>query len=391
MNLLELKEKLMQSKAYLDDEQFVKDILATTVENRKKEKEYKKKEEEYRKKEKEYKNKEEEYRKKEEENIRKAEERRLEREHELALARIQETRNIGNSNGEGEVSIDKLMKAVVTLTLTVPTKSEGWNVFFNSQEKAFKHKRVPEEFQAEILLKFLGDKASNVLVFKKEEDLREYAKVKTLILKEFEPTPQGRMKNEFMQSRRNPITNSNGTDTANGEAVVARVESSYLQSESNQNIINPLKRIPIFIDSKEIDAIVDSGTQIAIVNSSLVPKLKEKEGSRIVLTPAFGKQIEAKVCHVTIYFKNYDSNLFNIVDTLVAVTNQLNVLCLVTPKIHQLLTNPAEGEIGSSGGVHEEGKALALHFETEEECIGEKTPPGHQAQEQLGEKTKEPR
>ncbi|GFS41787.1 hypothetical protein TNIN_192121 [Trichonephila inaurata madagascariensis] len=52
MNVVDLKEKLMQSKAYSDDEEFVKDILATTIEDR-----------------------------------RKAEERRLERELELELAR----------------------------------------------------------------------------------------------------------------------------------------------------------------------------------------------------------------------------------------------------------------------------------------------------------------
>ncbi|GFQ89147.1 hypothetical protein TNCT_597961 [Trichonephila clavata] len=105
INLLDLKQKLMQSKAYLEDEKFVKDILATTVEDRKKEE----KREEYRKKE-------EEYRKKEEENRRKAEERRLEREHELALARIGVTRDIESRSprvhSNGEVSIDKLMKAV---------------------------------------------------------------------------------------------------------------------------------------------------------------------------------------------------------------------------------------------------------------------------------------
>ncbi|GFQ65602.1 hypothetical protein TNCT_460071 [Trichonephila clavata] len=34
---------------------------------------------------------------------------------------------------------------------------------------------------------------------------------------------------------------------------------------------------------------------------------------------------------------------------------------------------------------------LTVHFESEEECIGEKTPPSRQAQERLGEKTNEPR
>ncbi|GFT16897.1 uncharacterized protein TNCV_3193631 [Trichonephila clavipes] len=133
----------------------------------------------------------------------------------------------------------------------------------------------------------------------------------------------------------------------------------------NENTVNHLKRIPIFIDSKEVDAIIDSGTQIALVHSSLVPKLKNKKESKIFFNSAFGKQIEAKVCCMIIYFKNYDNNLSISVNTLVAVTDQYNVPCLVTPEIHGLLTN----------SPHEERKVQVVHFETKEECIGENIPP----------------
>ncbi|GFR33402.1 retrovirus-related Pol polyprotein from transposon opus [Trichonephila clavata] len=167
--------------------------------------------------------------------------------------------------------------------------------------------------------------------------------------------PKERMKNGFTQSSRNSIANSSANDTTNREAAVATVESSYLQLEPNQNIVNPLKRIPIFIDSREIDAIIVSGSQIAVIHSSLVPRLKDKEGN-----------------------------------TLVAVTDQLNVPCLVTPEIHELLTKPADGGIGGSGGAHEERKVLAVHFETNERT-GEKTPPGRHVPERLREKTNEPR
>ncbi|GFQ97678.1 CCHC-type domain-containing protein [Trichonephila clavata] len=130
---------------------------------------------------------------------------------------------------------------------------------------------------------------------------------------------------------------------------------------------------------------------IAIVHSSLVPKLKDNEGIRIFLTPEFGKQIEAKVCRMTIYFKNFDNNIFNSVDRLVAVTAQLNIPCLVTPELHELLTNSEDGEIDCSGGAHEERKVLPVYFETKEERIGEKTPPDRQAPERLREKTNEQR
>ncbi|GFR26212.1 hypothetical protein TNCT_41141 [Trichonephila clavata] len=44
LGIMELKQKLMLSKAYLEDEEFVRDVLATTIEDRM-EKEDRKKEE----------------------------------------------------------------------------------------------------------------------------------------------------------------------------------------------------------------------------------------------------------------------------------------------------------------------------------------------------------
>ncbi|GBN25269.1 hypothetical protein AVEN_272268-1 [Araneus ventricosus] len=199
MMMGDLKLKLLTNKEYLEDAQFVKDSLISTVGNRKIEEENRKKAEENRKHEE----------KMREEEIRR-EERRIEREHELELARIRATRNDENrsppprvtSNGDGDISLDKLIKGVEILTVPVPRKAESWNLFFDSLERAYKHKKVPEEFQAEILLKLLGDKASNVLVYIKEEDLKGYAKVKDLILKEFEPTPQACFEN-FRKAKRN--------------------------------------------------------------------------------------------------------------------------------------------------------------------------------------------
>ncbi|GFR11506.1 hypothetical protein TNCT_119061 [Trichonephila clavata] len=82
LGIMELKQKLMLSKAYLEEEEFVRDVLATTIEDRMKKEEDKKKEEEYK----------EEHRKEEEEYRKKAEERHFERIQELELARIETAR-----------------------------------------------------------------------------------------------------------------------------------------------------------------------------------------------------------------------------------------------------------------------------------------------------------
>ncbi|GBO40905.1 hypothetical protein AVEN_129754-1 [Araneus ventricosus] len=212
-------------------------------------------------------------------------------------------------------------------------------------------------------------------------------------------------------------SNPNKNSSANQEAVAAKVDSSHLQSESVQNLVTPLKKINIYIHSKEIEAIIDSGTQISIVHSSLIPDLQDQEEtvtdklssdnlvtplkkiniyihskeieaiidsgtqisivhsspipdlqdqeeSKILLTPAFGGQIEAKICRVSIYYKNSGNNFFNNVDTLITVTDKLNVPCLITPGIYELLAN-SEDDISHvfDGEIHSKREALTLHSE----------------------------
>ncbi|GFS91682.1 hypothetical protein TNCV_1492501 [Trichonephila clavipes] len=88
-NVEDLKQKLMQSKAYLEDEKLVKVFSNTAMEERMEE-EWKQKIEEYKKKEEEYQNKAERRLEREQElkvARKKAEERRLETEHKLELVR----------------------------------------------------------------------------------------------------------------------------------------------------------------------------------------------------------------------------------------------------------------------------------------------------------------
>ncbi|GFT06214.1 integrase catalytic domain-containing protein [Trichonephila clavipes] len=61
---------------------------------------------------------------------------------------------------------------------------------FSCNEKAFQIKSVPDELKAEILLNILGERVNNLLTYVSQEDLSNYVKIKELILREFEPTPQ---------------------------------------------------------------------------------------------------------------------------------------------------------------------------------------------------------
>ncbi|GBN34068.1 hypothetical protein AVEN_142676-1 [Araneus ventricosus] len=100
-------------------------------------------------------------------------------------------------------NLESLMKSVKTLTIPVPVRSESFNLFFHSLEKAFQNKSVPNELKAEILLNILGEKVNNLLAYVSQEDLCDYEKIKQLVLKEFEPTPQERL-NNFKKAQRLP-------------------------------------------------------------------------------------------------------------------------------------------------------------------------------------------
>ncbi|GFT06218.1 uncharacterized protein TNCV_800391 [Trichonephila clavipes] len=115
----------------------------------------------------------------------------------LELANIQknlpENSDIRNPSGfetADNNNVETLLKSVKTLTIPVPSRVESYNLFFQSLEKAFKIKEVPEQFKCEILLNILGERVNNLLVHVSEEELNNYSKLKDLVLKEFSPTPQ---------------------------------------------------------------------------------------------------------------------------------------------------------------------------------------------------------
>ncbi|GFW03596.1 uncharacterized protein TNCV_3988151 [Trichonephila clavipes] len=73
-------------------------------------------------------------------------------------------------------------------------------------EKAFQIKSVPDELKAEILLNILGERVNNLPTYVSQEDLSNYVKIKELILREFEPTPQECL-NNFKKARKLPSEN----------------------------------------------------------------------------------------------------------------------------------------------------------------------------------------
>ncbi|GFV36092.1 integrase catalytic domain-containing protein [Trichonephila clavipes] len=104
-----------------------------------------------------------------------------------------------------ETNIENMINSIKTLSLPVPTRSENFNLFFQSLERAFLTKKINDEYKSEILINLLGERAHNVLLYIKEE-LNDYEKLKSIVLREFQLTPR-----ECLNSFKNAVKSSGET------------------------------------------------------------------------------------------------------------------------------------------------------------------------------------
>ncbi|GFX81155.1 hypothetical protein TNCV_1911471 [Trichonephila clavipes] len=105
-----------------------------------------------------------------------------------------------------ETNIENMIKSIKTLSLPVPTRSENFNLFFQSLERAFLTKKINDEYKSEILINLLGERAHNVLLYIKKEELNDYEKQKSIVLREFQLTPR-----ECLNSFKNAVKSSGET------------------------------------------------------------------------------------------------------------------------------------------------------------------------------------
>ncbi|GFX97321.1 transposon Tf2-6 polyprotein [Trichonephila clavipes] len=105
-----------------------------------------------------------------------------------------------------ETNIENMIKSIKTLSLPVPTRSENFNLFFQSLERTFLTKKINDEYKSEILINLLGERAHNVLLYIKKEELNDYEKLKSTVLREFQLTPR-----ECLNSFKNAVKSSGET------------------------------------------------------------------------------------------------------------------------------------------------------------------------------------
>ncbi|GFU74589.1 transposon Tf2-6 polyprotein [Trichonephila clavipes] len=105
-----------------------------------------------------------------------------------------------------ETNIENIIKSIKTLSLPVPTRSENFNLFFQSLERAFLTKKINDEYKSENLINLLSERAHNVLLYIKKEELNDYEKLKSIVLREFQVTPR-----ECLNSFKNAVKSSGET------------------------------------------------------------------------------------------------------------------------------------------------------------------------------------
>ncbi|GBN85711.1 hypothetical protein AVEN_22818-1 [Araneus ventricosus] len=123
------------------------------------------------------------------------------------------------------------------------------------------------------------------------------------------------------------------TDTKIKEAVVAKVNSDFLKPDVN---IHPLTRVTVSVEGKEIDCILDSGTQVFVINSALLNNSESFDYGKIVLTSAFRENVEAKLIKSTTTLPNKMS-LNHPLECIIAVTDKLNVDALIPLSLYESL------------------------------------------------------
>ncbi|GFS98535.1 integrase catalytic domain-containing protein [Trichonephila clavipes] len=170
--IIDLKKLIESSAVYKNDIEFVRSLVENALEKSKQEAEAEK-------------------------NKREAE--KYKREAEIQLEKIK------LSQIEKQLELEKVMKESEKNSQSLESGQPS-SITDKLEKKAFQIKSVPDELKAEILLNILGGRVNNLLTYVSQEDFSNYVKIKELILKEFEPTPQECLSN-FKKARKLPSEN----------------------------------------------------------------------------------------------------------------------------------------------------------------------------------------
>ncbi|GFT30717.1 transposon Tf2-6 polyprotein [Trichonephila clavipes] len=109
---------------------------------------------------------------------------------------------------EKEIELQLAINKALSLNpaAKVEEKQFETNIENMIKKRAFLTKKINDEYKSEILINLLGERAHNVLLYIKEEELNDYEKLKSIVLREFQLTPR-----ECLNSFKNAVKSSGET------------------------------------------------------------------------------------------------------------------------------------------------------------------------------------
>ncbi|GFT37642.1 transposon Tf2-6 polyprotein [Trichonephila clavipes] len=353
-----------------------------------------------------------------------------------------------------ETNIENMINSIRTLSLPVPTRSENFNLFFQSLERAFLTKKMNDEYKFEILINLLGERAHNVLLYIKEEELNDYEKLKSIVLREFQLTPREKVNSFeslcdliisdklfetlnketathigireaedwfrpidlatecdiYISSRSGshkeiPITygytqdpfknrsqnfkpkikenypqylereNKNCFICGDSSHCARDCEKRFKPKESNDHIhnrinVNTLKvesekqnsdefanlqYVHIFVENQPVTALIDSGCQIPVLDSSLI-RVQTPSEEIITLSSCFGEQRMVEVKPINISLDQHSPGL----SVRTAISPTLTEEFIIHPSVYSEITKL--GHAKSDVLLSESGSSLGVHF-----------------------------
>ncbi|GFX25762.1 CCHC-type domain-containing protein [Trichonephila clavipes] len=277
-----------------------------------------------------------------------------------------------------ETNIENMIKSIRNLSLPVPTRSENFNLFFQSLERAFLTKKINDEYKSEILINLLGERAHNVLLkvnsFESLCDLIISDKLFETLNKEtathigireaedwFRPIDLAKECDIYISSRSGshkeiPITYGYTQDpfknrSQNFKPKIKENYPQYLERENkncficgdsshyardceerfkpkeshihnrinvntlkvesekqNSGEIANLQYVNIFVENQRVTALIDSGCQIPVLNSSLI-RVQTPSEKIITLSSCFGEQRMVEVKPINISLNQHSPGL----------------------------------------------------------------------------------
>ncbi|GFU78950.1 retrovirus-related Pol polyprotein from transposon opus [Trichonephila clavipes] len=218
----------------------------------------------------------------------------------MELSRIaNQSANQNNGQTSRVKSLDEIVKMVRLLTVKVPNKSDGWEYFFSSLEKAFASEMVSDELKPKVLLCMLGDKVSNLLVNLGEEELKDYESLKQINILSGIVRKTKEVDNKRLNVNK---VSTEGTELVDG-TVAARVDvlGKIIPRRAIEDKLSKLVKTSISVDGKLVPhALLDSGTEITVIKKDLVPGISVEGASTIYLKGIFGPAVKCPLVYVPI-------------------------------------------------------------------------------------------